>query len=93
MSTSIESVAEDEFTMMTQELDWDAHFDQKSTKENMSQIKQEIINNNFDERLENGISIYKFGWVDDNRYVQLLMLYKKLIINLLQSQRTRRRSN
>ena len=57
--------------MMTQELDWDAHFDQKSTKENMSQIKQEIINNNFDERLENGISIYKFGWVDDNRYVRL----------------------
>ena len=67
--TSIESVAEDEFTMMTQELDWDTHFDQKSTKENMSQIKQEIINNNFDERLENGISIYKFGWVDDNRYI------------------------
>ena len=54
---------------MTRELDWDGYFDQKSTKENMSQIKLEIINNNFDERFENGISIYKFGWVDDNRYI------------------------
>ena len=54
---------------MTRELDWDSYFDQMSPKENMSQIKLEIINNNFDERFENGISIYKFGWVDDNRYI------------------------